>query len=87
MIGNTASRKRVDPTPRIPRPHGTLLLLTAVVAAIVGPGVRGDGPADTAPEVGKLELSPIVRKILDDESLNEAERRRWAIFHGQWDRV
>ena len=35
----------------------------------------------------EVELSGVVAGLLEDQGLSEAERRRLAIFHGQWDRV
>jgi len=32
-------------------------------------------------------LAPLVQKLLDDEATSEAEKRKLAIFHGQWERI
>ncbi|MEX2213257.1 MAG: tetratricopeptide repeat protein [Phycisphaeraceae bacterium] len=32
-------------------------------------------------------LDPVVKKLLDDDATSEAEKRRLALFHGQWDRI
>lgn len=40
---------------------------------------------EVAADVGvKVELSPTVRRLLDDPILSQQERTRLAIFHGQW---
>jgi len=33
------------------------------------------------------QLSPLVTKLLEDETTDDAEKRRLAIFHGQWERI
>ena len=44
-------------------------------------------PAAPSHRREKIELSPFVAKLLADETLPDAERRRLTIFHGQWNAV
>ncbi len=43
--------------------------------------------AATKPDSQTIELSPLVRKLLADKDATAAERRKLALFHGQWDSV
>lgn len=62
----------------------------------------GDGPPEASdqrrelehvvrgqrkPQVDEIELSPAVRRLVDDKLISEADRRRHAVFHGLWDEV
>ncbi len=55
-------------------------------------GQRGDireqqgQPADTFPE-NSITLSPLVKRILDDELTTEEQRTQMRIFHGQWEQL
>ena len=44
-------------------------------------------PAAAPHQREKIDLSPFVAKLLADETLPSAERRRLTIFHGQWNAV
>lgn len=47
-------------------------------------------PADLTATDGKspdIELAPMIRKLLDDPATSETERRRLALFHGQWTEI
>jgi tetratricopeptide (TPR) repeat protein len=45
-------------------------------------------PSNAQPELDTtVELSPLVKRLLDDDLLSEAQRREAMIFHGQWDEL
>ncbi len=43
--------------------------------------------ADIAPGQSQIKLAPVVEKLLDDPVVSQAQKRRLALFHGQWDNI
>lgn len=70
-----------------------LLLLSAALPLLAAPeGTDEEQPLRTeAPQPEHVQdpfavkLSPLVKRLLDDELLSEQQRRQLALFHGQWD--
>lgn len=57
------------------------VLLLAVTAAIAQAQPQPRQPSVSVP------LSPTVARLLDDPVTSEAEKRKLALFHGQWERI
>lgn len=64
---------------RKPRFHHLL------TAALLGLTVCSRPVAAQAPE--KIELSPVVARLLDDPIADPSRRRAMALFHGQWEKI
>ena len=54
----------------------TIFALTVACVAL--------SPSHTFAQHHQFKLSPLVAKLLEDKTLSETQRRRLAIFHGQW---
>lgn len=65
------------PEPPLPEPDPT--------SDALSPAATTTPESDEAPAPpAEVELSPLVRRLLDDPITTDAERRRLRLFHGQW---
>ena len=54
---------------------------------LVSMGIWGLPVAPSVGQPDKIELSPVVSKLLDDSVATDSQRRAMALFHGQWNRL
>jgi predicted Zn-dependent protease len=70
----------------MPKPASTRTLLLLALALLLSPPALRAQDEEPA-EGGKPELSPLVKRLLDDALTTDEQRRAMLIFHGQWDQV